>query len=318
MRVYRATTGSRDAPSPAMNIVTNAGLTLNAKSGRLIYTSKELIENLFQISITGKGKTSQVPERLTSTSGDDLLPRYSPDGQLVAFASRRFGRSGIWTIQTQGTLTAELMSSEGTQALGDWAPDGKSIVFFSTMNQGRWQIYNVGVDTGKVSKLTNDSADDIFPTWSRDGKWIYFSSNRDRKLQLYKMPASGGPAELVAPRPVGSAQESADGRWLFFTEWPGGVIYRMPRSGGEITRLIEHNLNGSGFAATAEGIYYWGLSGSQTVVRYLDLDSKRDEVVFQPPFRATENLAISPDGRRLCFPLVERNSQELMMIENWR
>jgi Tol biopolymer transport system component len=319
MRLYQMTPGAGGVSTPATNVVTNGGLALNTKTGRLIYTSREMIENLFQISVGGSGTSSQAPERLTSTTGDDFLPRYSPDGQVVAFSSRRFGQSGIWTIQTQGTLSAELVSSpQGTMAPGDWAPDSKSLVFFSTMNQGRWQLYRVAADTGKVTRLTNDSVDNIFPTYSRDGKWIYFSSSREGRLQLYKMPSSGGAATLVVPRAVGAAQESPDGRWLFFTDWPDGGLYRMPIGGGDITRLIDHSPTGPSYVPVTRGVYHWGGRLSQRELRYLDFETRRDELVFQPPLPATANLTMSPDGRRLCFPMVERNSQELMMIENWR
>jgi Tol biopolymer transport system component len=319
MRLYRTTPGTSEAPVPIAGLVTNGGLALNGKTGRLIYTSRELLQNLFQISVEEAGKTSQVPERLTATTGYDFMPHYAPDGKAIAFASLRFGENGIWTIQTQGTLGSELVSApQATVALGDWAPDGKSLVFFSTMDQGRWQLYRVAADSGKVARLTNNSVDDIFPSWSRDGKWIYFSSGRGGGLQLYKMPASGGPATLVAPRIVVMAQESPDGHWLWFAEWPGGGLYRMPLGGGEITRLIDRMSDAAGYVATTAGVYYWSGDAPHTELRYLDLQTRRDQVVFRPAVPASGNLAMSPDGRWLCFPLVERDSQELVMIENWK
>jgi serine/threonine protein kinase len=319
MRLYRTTSGAGGAPVPIAGVVTNGGLTFNGKTGRLIYTSHQSIQNLFQISVQEPGKSSQVPERLTSTTGYDFLPRYSPDGKAVAFASGRFGENGIWTIQTQGTLDAQLASSpQGTLAPGDWAPDGRSLVFFSTMDQGRWQLYRAATDTGRVTRLIVDSADDIFPTWSRDGKWIYFSSSRAGGLKLYKMPGSGGPETLVAPRGVVMAQESADGHWLWFADWPGGGLYRMPIGGGEINRLIDRIPDASGYAATNKGVYYWRGDPPHAELWYLDLQTHGDQIVFRPAIPASPNLTMSPDGRWLCFPLVERDSQELMMIENWK
>jgi len=132
------------------------------------------------------------------------------------------------------------------------------------------------------------------------------------------MPGSGGLATLVVPWGVGSAQESADGRWLWFADWPEWSHYRKPIGGGDITRLLDRIHNGSGYAATTSGAYYWGGNASRAELRYVDPQTRRDELVFQPQLRAATRLTMSPDGRRLCFPLVERNSQELMMIENWR
>jgi hypothetical protein len=70
--------------------------------------------------------------------------------------------------------------------------------------------------------------------------------------------------------------------------------------------------------ATTAGVYYWSSNSPRSELRYLDLQTLRDQVVFRPAVSASGNLTMSPDGRWLCFPLVERDSQELMMIENWK
>jgi hypothetical protein len=72
------------------------------------------------------------------------------------------------------------------------------------------------------------------------------------------------------------------------------------------------------YVATSAGIYYWGGNGPHAELRYFDLQTRQDQLVFQPVVPASPNLTISPDGRWLCFPLIERDSQELMMIENWK
>jgi hypothetical protein len=132
------------------------------------------------------------------------------------------------------------------------------------------------------------------------------------------MPGSGGPETLVAPRGVVMAQESADGHWLWFADWPGGGLYRMPIGGGEINRLIDRIPDASGYAATNKGVYYWRGDPPHAELWYLDLQTHGDQIVFRPAIPASPNLTMSPDGRWLCFPLVERDSQELMMIENWK
>jgi len=93
-----------------------------------------------------------------------------------------------------------------------------------------------------------------FPTWSRNGKWIYFSSNRGQSnLQLYHMPAGGGPVTLVANRSV-VAHESPDGRWLYFAEWPVGTLYRMPLRGGAIVPVIQRIGQASRYALSKDGL----------------------------------------------------------------
>jgi Tol biopolymer transport system component/predicted Ser/Thr protein kinase len=319
MRLYRATLPAGSAV-PVTGVMIDGSMALHRRTGRLLYTSLLNIQNLYRMPLDGPGKSGHAPERLTATSGADLSPRYSPDGAAVAFASFRFAQFGVWTIQTENPLVSEIVDwGQGLVAVGDWSSDGKSVLAFGTGPQGLYQLYRIAVDTKKVTRLTDDAAHDIYPTFSRDGKSIYFASTaKQGPLQLYKMPASGGHATLVAARSVVRATESADGRWLYFADWaPESSLYRMPLAGGEITQVLDRLTDPGGYELTGQGIYYWSGSRSAPDLRYLDLESRKDHLVLHSPIPAVPNLTMSPDGHWLCFPLTERNSQELMMIEKW-
>jgi serine/threonine protein kinase len=313
MWLYRATASAGSTPTNT-KILTNGGLAFNGKSGKLFFTSAEFIHNLYRIR-AGVLNSNPTPERLTSTSGMDFMPRFSPDGGL-AFASLRSGASGIWIMDTRSALASELTSSRyATLVPGGWAPDGRSLLYFGTTPEGSWQLFRAATDTGKVTRLLTDRANDIFPTWSHDGKWIYFTSSRDNGLRLYRMPASGGAPTVVSSRAVVAPEESPDGKWLYVAEWPGGGLYRMPVDGGTLTPVMEHLPTAAGYAVARNGIYYWSNADE---LHYFDMDSRRDSLFFHPAVPASKNVALSPDGQWLCFPLIERLSQELMMLENWR
>ena len=55
----------------------------------------------------------------------------------------------------------------------------------------------IGADGGPPRRLTDDPAEDDNPRWSRDGRWIYFHSNRSGEDQIWKIPAEGGEAVQV-------------------------------------------------------------------------------------------------------------------------
>lgn len=318
LRLYGA--ARLDEPAtPLGDVLTSGGLALNNKTGRLMFSSGDLIQNLVQFPLTGAGEVAHSPEPLTATTGSDAFPLYSPDGKSVAFDSQRHGEYGIWTIQTQATTGAELTSSrDATLGLGDWAPDGMSILFFATTTHSWWQLFRVAVDTRRVTQLTNGAAHSVFPTSSKDGKWIYFSSTRSGQTWLYRMPSSGGSATVVVPRSVVNAHESPDGQWLYFADWLRGGLSRMPVSGGKIERIIDQISDPIGYTVNARGVYYWAGNFLHIKLRFHDIESHRDTLVFQPAIPASAHLTISPDGRYLCYPQIERNSQELMLIENFR
>jgi len=317
LRLYRAAKPDRPVV-PLGDVLTSGGLAIDNKTARLVFTSSEIIENLVQLPLTGTGEASL--ERLTATTGSDLFPRYSPTGKAVAFGSQRGGEFGIWTIQTTATAGTELTSSrEATMFLGDWAPDGMSILFSATTGRGWWQLFRVAAETGRVTQLTNDRAHNFAPTSSRDGKWIYFTSSRSGQGQLYRIPTAGGSATVVVPRSVANAQESPDGQWLYFADSEnGGGVSRMPIRGGDIERIVDQIADPTGYAVTTRGIYYWAGKQLHLELRFHDVQGQRDTLVFKPAIPAAPNLAISPDGRYLCFPQIEHNSQELMLIENFR
>lgn len=317
MRLFRVTLPSGGAV-PVGSALVGGGMAFHRQTGRLIYTSLLNIQNLYRISPDGP-ESARIPERITSTTGSDLLPRYSPDNATVAFVSFRFAQFGVWTIDSRSSNVSELMDwGPGLVAASDWSPDGRSLYLFGISPQGWYQLYRLAVDTRKVTRLAESSAHDIYPTLSRDGKSVYFSSSRGGGLHLYRMPAAGGPTTLVAARSVVRARESADGRRLFFADWPAGGLYRMTLEGGEITPVINQLADPSGFEVVDRGVYYWAGDRQAPELRHMDLGSGKVRLVLRPPIAAVPNLTVSPDGRWLCFPLIERNSQELMMVERWR
>jgi Tol biopolymer transport system component/predicted Ser/Thr protein kinase len=318
MRLYRATLPAGSAV-PVAGAMIGGSMALHRESGRLLYTSLQNIQNLYRMPLAGPGQAGHAPERLTSTSGVDFFPSYAPDGASIAFASFRFAQFGVWTIQTGNPLLSEIVDwGQGLVATGDWSSDGKSVLAFGTGPQGLYQIYRIAVDTRKVTRLINDAEHDVYPTFSRDGGSVYFTSTANPgPLQLYKMPVSGGHATLVVARMVVRARESADGRWLYFAEWIPGRLYRMPLAGGDITQVIEGLTDPAGYVLGGPGVYYWAGNRSAPELRYMDLATRKVQLILQPPIPAAPNLTMSPDGHWLCFPLIERNSQELMMIENW-
>ena len=80
---------------------------------------------------------------------------------------------------------------------------------------------------------------------------------------------------------------------------------------------MEHIVDPGGWELAGQGIYYWAGNRSAPDLHYADVEKRQDRVVFKPAIPAVPQLAISPDGRWLCFSLIERNSQELMLIEKW-
>jgi Tol biopolymer transport system component len=65
-------------------------------------------------------------------------------------------------------------------------------------------------------RLTTEAARDEAPSWSRDGKWIYFASQRSGRWETWRVPAGGGEAVRVTRTGGGTAFESSDGQSVYY------------------------------------------------------------------------------------------------------
>ncbi len=84
--------------------------------------------------------------------------------------------------------------------------------------EGQTEIYTVSAEGGPARRLTDHPGFDAVPTWSRDGRSIYFTSERSGSLQLWKMPAEGGTPVQITKHGGVNAMESADGRTLYYAK----------------------------------------------------------------------------------------------------
>jgi Tol biopolymer transport system component len=168
--------------------------------------------------------------------------------------------------------------------------------------------------------------EDVQANWSRDGKWVYFSSRRTTPWQLWKVNASGvGPEIQVTRNGAWVSRESFDATMLYYTksqEEP--TLWQMPLPGGEETQILDVAV-GAGWTVAGKNIYFLNSSGTGaerlvTLERF-DPKTRRREVVMAMPRGTRPNLgmlAVSPDEQWVLFTRDEVIKSELMLIENFR
>jgi Tol biopolymer transport system component/C-terminal processing protease CtpA/Prc len=146
-----------------------------------------------------QGTTEQTVAQAITPQPYFTEPALSPDRKEIAFVSG----GDIWTVPASGGVAALLVSHSANEARPLYSPDGMQLAFVSTRT-GNGDIYLLTLATGELKRLTFDDALDQLDGWSRDGRWIYFTSGT-RDLggvnDVYRVSANGGtPMQISADR----------------------------------------------------------------------------------------------------------------------
>ncbi|HJU63274.1 MAG TPA: protein kinase, partial [Candidatus Binatia bacterium] len=225
---------------------------------RLAYARSFADYNIWRVETSAPGATASSPPVVTiSSTREDSMPDLSPDGRRVAFTTTRSGEWEIWLADRDGSNAVQLTSLRGpTAGYPRWSPDGELIVFHSNSG-GQWDLYVIFAAGGKPRNLTSHPALDAFPSFSRDGQWVYFSSNRTEKNHIWKVPVSGGDAVQVTNSVGYAPSESPDGASIYYVQTMDtpSPLWRVSIFGGEPVKVLEGVVLGN-FVLRERGIYY--------------------------------------------------------------
>jgi tricorn protease len=145
-------------------------------------------------------------------------PALSPDRREIAFVSG----GDIWTVPAAGGTASILVAHPATESRPMFSPDGKRLAFVSNRT-GAGDIYVLNLETNDLARVTFDDAADNLDAWSRDGRWLYFSSSsRDiaGMSDVFRVSAAGGtPQQVSADRYTSEfyAAPAPDGNSFAFT-----------------------------------------------------------------------------------------------------
>ena len=299
-------------------------LSVSRAGGRVVYQRVSTDRNIWRIPGPHSLLERDGPAtRFIASTEWDTAPQYSPDGKKIVFASARSGSMELWVCDADGQNAVQLTNLRGGgPGSPRWAPDSSSIAFDHDL-YGNKDISVVSVDGGKPRRLTAEPSNEVRPSWSRDGRWIYFGSNRSGKWQIWKAPAGGGPAVQVTRSGGEDAFESITGKYLYWGKDREPGIWRMPVAGGEETRVLDHG-GRSLFAVAEPGIWFLDADtgGAITLKSFNEASGQVEKFRAFPSGTSivvsSTSLSVSPDGRWILYVQNDQVGSNLMLLDGVR
>jgi serine/threonine protein kinase/Tol biopolymer transport system component len=269
------------------------------------------------------GATGESARRLTSFGSN---PAWSPDGKEIVFATeqvtRPYGRtstSELWAVEVGTGKTRKVLAEDSVQP--DVSPHGLRIAYWGLPTGGSqrdiWTVPYAGLAGGeRPVPVTQDAAIDWDPVWAPDGRSLYFLSNRDGTMNLWRVPIDEktgktlgeARSERLPAREVGGLAVAADGRHIAYVDRQTSyAIERLTFDGaghliGPPEVIYESSQEMSDFDLSPDGklIAFDSRGGSQDDLFMLGSDGTGLRQILDDEHK-DRAPAFSPDGKRLAF-----------------
>jgi Tol biopolymer transport system component len=116
---------------------------------------------------------------------------------LIALINRIEKTARLALLPEKGGAPRTIVSGDSNELadIAQFSPDGELIVGMKKKEKNT-DVYVWAVDGGGETRITDHPADDVYPLWSPDGKYIVFVSDRAKTVDLWAVPMAG-------PRPAG-------------------------------------------------------------------------------------------------------------------
>ena len=264
-------------------------------------------------------------QHLSSPTGVEIFPKFSPDGHTIAYTADYDGNNSVYTIPAEGGPATRLTWYGPLERVVDWYPDGKHLIFASGREAGRErfdQFFRIDVAGGPAQKLPLPYAE--FGSLSPDGKQIAFVF-KSQVFRNWKRYRGGWNAQIHIFNLTSYSFENisttdADDE---LPMWHGNSIFFLSDRGQEKRmNLWEYNISSKTFTQltnfTDYDVHYPSAGPDDIVFEYAgklylyNFSSRKstevpiqvvtDETALRPTLQTVDkiifNSNISPDGKR--------------------
>ncbi|MFH0902848.1 MAG: Tol-Pal system beta propeller repeat protein TolB [Pseudomonadota bacterium] len=148
-----------------------------------------------------RANNGTIAARLTNNRYIDTSPAWSPDGSQLAFVSNREGGPQIFAMNADGSNQRRVSTIGGYNQTPAWCPrKGIRMLAYTAQDDasGHYDIVTLDLDSGAMTRITQNQGDNEDPTWAPGGRVLAFTSTRAAGAGIYLANADGtGEQRLV-------------------------------------------------------------------------------------------------------------------------
>lgn len=299
---------------------------ISARLMRYPDVSQDQITFVYGDDIWIVDKAGGIASRLSSPAGEEMLPRFSPDGSKIAYSANYDGNMDVYVIDANGGIPSRLTYHGMADRTLGWHPDGNKVLFASSRESGRQrysQFYTVPVAGGMPEKLPVPYGE--FASYSPDGSQLAFT-DRSRVQRTWKR-YRGGTApdihlfDLASGETQNITSNDANDE---LPMWHGNAVYYLSDQGPEqraniwkydlasgtssqLTRFTDFDIHYPS-AGPEEIVFQAGdelylLNLASEEYASVDVEVVFDQSALMPELKNVSSMiqgaAISPDGKRV-------------------
>jgi CHAT domain-containing protein/tetratricopeptide (TPR) repeat protein len=131
-----------------------------------------------------------LPTHLTAFSQQEVYGRLSPSGRVLVYSSNAKDSFDLFLRDLSTGEPIQISTHPAMDTMPAWSPDGEQIVFVSMRDDVKGDLYLWGGDDEDTVQLTGRRLGELFPTFSPDGRFLYFAQGPEGSYRLARLDLS--------------------------------------------------------------------------------------------------------------------------------
>jgi Tol biopolymer transport system component/DNA-binding winged helix-turn-helix (wHTH) protein len=296
----------------------------------LVYQQETELTQLTEYTLDPATRLAERRPLVPSTRSD-WLPSLSPGGRKLAFVSLRSGDPQMWVHDYDAGSTFPATRVERMEVgLPQWSPDEASVLYV-TRGGGASVLMRADLSSGRNERLSAPNERVRFGSYSRDGRSIYFSTDRSGSWQIWRMSATGGEEKQLSQAGGYDPRDWLGDGAIYYAKETDRGLFRLDLVTREETRASwDVGYWNMDAVALQDGFVYfieyshedgdaWVvrsplISPGQPLTAAQETGAQPEHLYRLPAALLMAEVSFAPDLRRLVAVVVARDETDLMGV----